>query len=195
MLMRQRIQFSNAIRGHMGEFGRVAPVGRNGLAQLLAIVADPNETTLPDEVRAAVAMLAVQLRLVNEQILELDRQVSASARATDVGRRLMEVPGVGPVLASALVATVPEPKPSSQVGTWRRGSGSCLDRTPAAARSDWEGSRSKAIATCDRCWSWARWLSFDTRNGMEPADHGSCSSSRVARPRSLPSRSPTKRRE
>ncbi len=110
MLMRQRIQVSNAIRGHMGEFGRVAPVGRNGLAQLLAIVADPNETTLPDEVRAAVAMLAVQLRLVNEQILELDRQVRTSARATDVGRRLMEVPGVGPVLASAIVATVPDPK-------------------------------------------------------------------------------------
>ena len=96
MLMRQRIQVSNAIRGHMGEFGRVAPVGRNGLAQLLAIVADPNEKALPDEVRAAVAMLAVQLRLVNEQILELDRRVRASARATDVGRRLMEVPGVGP---------------------------------------------------------------------------------------------------
>ena len=68
MLMRQRIQVSNAIRGHLGEFGRVAPVGRNGLAQLLAIVADPHETTLPEEVRAAVAMLAVQLRLVNEQI-------------------------------------------------------------------------------------------------------------------------------
>jgi transposase len=110
MLMRQRIQVSNAIRGHLGEFGRVAPIGRNGLAQLIAIVADPNENTLPDEVRAAVAMLVVQLRLVNEQILELDRRVRASARATDVGRRLMEVPGVGPVLASALVATVPDPR-------------------------------------------------------------------------------------
>ena len=96
MLMRQRIQVSNAIRGHLGEFGRVAPIGRNSLAQLIAVVADPNENTLPDEVRAAVAMLAVQLRLVNEQLLELDRRVRASARATDVGRRLREVPGVGP---------------------------------------------------------------------------------------------------
>ena len=82
----------NAIRGHLGEFGRVAPIGRNGLAQLIAIVADPNDNTLPDDVRAAVAMLAVQLRIVNDQILELDRRVRASARATDVGRRLMEVP-------------------------------------------------------------------------------------------------------
>jgi len=108
MLMRQRTQVSNAIRGHLGEFGRVAPIGRNGLAQLIAIVADENDNTLPDDVRAAVAMLAVQLRIVNDQILELDRRVRASARATDVGRRLMEVPGVGPVLASALVATVPD---------------------------------------------------------------------------------------
>ena len=110
MLMRQRTQLSNAIRGHLGEFGRVAPIGRNGLAQLIAIVADANDNTLPDDVRAAVAMLAVQLRIVNDQILELDRRVRASARATDVGRRLMEVPGVGPVLASALVATVPDAK-------------------------------------------------------------------------------------
>jgi transposase len=110
MLMRQRTQVSNAIRGHLGELGRAAPIGRNGLAQLIVIVADPNDNTLPDDARVAVAMLAVQLRLLNEQILELDRRVRASARATDVGRRLMEVPGVGPVLASALVATVPDPR-------------------------------------------------------------------------------------
>ena len=144
-LMRQRIQVSNAIRGHLGEFGRVAPIGRNGLTQLIAIVADPNENTLPDEVRAAVAMLAVQLRLVNQHILELDRRVRASARATDVGRRLMEVPGVGPVLASAFVATVPESRAFKQAGTWRRGSGSCLDRTQAvegATGRDHEARRS-----------------------------------------------------
>ena len=52
----------------------------------------------------------MQLRLANEQILELDRKVRASAKATEVGKRLMEIPGVGPVLASALVATIPDPK-------------------------------------------------------------------------------------
>ena len=45
MLMRQRTQLSNAIRGHMAEFGVVAPIGRNGLAQLIAIVADANDDT------------------------------------------------------------------------------------------------------------------------------------------------------
>jgi transposase len=109
-LMRQRVQMSNAIRGHLGEFGLVAPIGRNGLAQLIGLVSIRTQDRVPDDVRIAVLMLATQLHLVNEQILELDRKIKASARASEVGKRLMEVPGVGPVLASALVATIADPK-------------------------------------------------------------------------------------
>jgi len=106
MLMRQRIQLSNAIRGHLSEYGLVAPVGRTGLARLIAVIDDPDDGRIPDETRASLALLVAQLNLVNEQILETDRRVRTSARSTDVGRRLMEVPGVGPVLASAMVASV-----------------------------------------------------------------------------------------
>jgi transposase len=53
--------------------------------------------------------VATQLRMVKEQILENDRRILASARETELGRRLMEIPGVGPLLASAIVATVPDP--------------------------------------------------------------------------------------
>jgi transposase len=109
-LMRQRVQLSNAIRGHLGEFGLVAPIGRNGLARLIGAVSSAEQNHVPDEVRTVVLMLATQLHLVNEQILELDRKIKASARATEVGKRLMEVPGVGPLLASALVATIADPK-------------------------------------------------------------------------------------
>jgi transposase len=109
-LMRQRVQMSNAIRGHLGEFGLVAPIGRNGLAQLIGRVSSPSQDQVPAEVRTAVLMLATQLHLVNEQILELDRSIKVSAKATEVGRRLMEVPGVGPLVASALVATIADPK-------------------------------------------------------------------------------------
>src|SRR5438105_1702867 len=91
-LMRQRVQMSNAIRGHVGEFGLVAPIGRNGLAQLIGLVSSPRQDHVPDEVRTAVLMLATQLHLVNEQILELDRAIKASAKATEVGKRLMEIP-------------------------------------------------------------------------------------------------------
>lgn len=54
-------------------------------------------------------MLAAQLRVVKTQILENDRRIMASARKTEVGRRLMEIPGVGPLLASAFVATIADP--------------------------------------------------------------------------------------
>jgi len=109
MLMRQRIQLSNAIRGHLAEFGVVAPVGRNGLLSLSHILHDETDDRVPVEARHYLQMLVAQLRLVNAQILENDRRIRVSARATDVGRRLMGIPGVGPVLASALVATVPDP--------------------------------------------------------------------------------------
>jgi len=110
ILTRQRTQLSNAIRGHMAEFGLVAPQGRNGLEMLIAIVGDAADGRLPLQARTSLRMLIAQLRLVNEQILDSDRQIIANARSTDVGRRLMGVPGIGPVLASALVAAVGDPK-------------------------------------------------------------------------------------
>jgi transposase len=109
VLCRQRTQLSNAIRAHMGEFGVVAAAGRRGLEQLLEVIADHDDERLPAETRACLEMLATQLALVKEQILENDRRIMADARKTDLGRRLMAIPGVGPVLASALVASVADP--------------------------------------------------------------------------------------
>lgn len=110
VLIRQRTQISNAIRGHMGEFGLAAPIGRNGLQTLIDIIRDEADDRVSLAARSCLAMLADQLRLVSAQILEADRQVMASARASEVGRRLMSVPGVGPLLASALVATITNPQ-------------------------------------------------------------------------------------
>jgi transposase len=109
MLTRQRTQLSNAIRGHMAEYGLVAPVGRNGLQRLIAILGNPDDERVPAVARVSLAPLVCQLGLVNDQVLENDRRVRASARSTEIGCRLMEVPGIGPVLASAIVATVPDP--------------------------------------------------------------------------------------
>jgi transposase len=105
-LMRHRIELSNTIRAHMAEFGLVAPIGRMGLQGLIEIVRDER---VPASARICLKLLADQLDLVNRHALETDRMILASARATEVGRRLMAVPGVGPVLASAIVASVPDP--------------------------------------------------------------------------------------
>jgi transposase len=107
--MRQRIQLSNAIRGHMAEFGIVAAVGREGLQKLIDVVHDEDDNRVPAEARLCLQMMAAQLRLVNAQVLENDRRIRTSARATDTGRRLMAIPGVGPLLASAFVASIPDP--------------------------------------------------------------------------------------
>ena len=109
MLNRQRTQLSNAIRAHLSESGIVAPAGRRGLDQLLAIVLDEKDRRVPADARLCLKMLAAQLIVVKQQILENDRRVRASARSTDTGRRLMEIPGVGPLLASAFVATIADP--------------------------------------------------------------------------------------
>src|SRR5271169_1377913 len=109
MLTRQRTQLSNAIRGHMAEYGLVAPVGRNGLQRLIAILGNPDDERVPAVARASLAPLVCQFGLLNDQVLDNDRRVRASARSTELGCRLMEVPGVGPVLASAMVAAVPDP--------------------------------------------------------------------------------------
>ena len=110
ILIRQRIQISNAIRSHMAEFGMAAAVGRQGLQALIAIVEDSSDVRVPGEARGCLGMLAAQLRLVNDQILDTDRLIRTNARSTEVGRRLMEIPGVGPLLASALVGTITDPK-------------------------------------------------------------------------------------
>jgi transposase len=106
-LIRQRTQLSNVIRGHMAEFGLVAPPGREGLQRLIeGLVAGEQ---VPAAARGCLLMLIEQLQLLNVQVLEADRAILAAVRADETARRLMAVPGVGPLLASALVAAVPDP--------------------------------------------------------------------------------------
>lgn len=110
LLMRQQNSVINAIRAHLAEFGIVAPVGRNGVEQLLRVVADSKDRRLPEIARVCVAVLGAQLQMLKAQILESDRMIRAWHRSSEVSKRLDEIPGVGPVLATALVASVVEPK-------------------------------------------------------------------------------------
>jgi transposase len=109
MQMRQRTMLTNAIRAHLAESGVVAKIGREGVDELLLMVRDGDER-VPELARACILALAEQLVLFKRQILEMDRRITACHRAGEVSRRLAEIPGVGPLLASALVAHVPNPK-------------------------------------------------------------------------------------
>jgi transposase len=110
LFIRQQTAVINAIRAHLAEFGIVAPVGRRGVEELLCVVADPNDKRLPEIVRASVAALASQLLSLKKQILDFDRMIMAWHRSNQTSKRLNCIPGVGPLLATALIASVPDPK-------------------------------------------------------------------------------------
>jgi len=110
LFIRQQTSVINAIRGHLAEFGIVAPVGRNGVEQLLDVAADASDNRLPEAARACLLALGAQLRALKAQILNFDRQIMAWHRSNEASKRLDEIPGVGPALASALVASVADPK-------------------------------------------------------------------------------------
>lgn len=110
LFIRQQTSVINAIRAHLAEFGIVAPVGRNGVEQLLNVVADENDKRLPEVARACLAALGIQLRALKAQILEFDRRIMAWHRSNETSKRLDEIPGVGPALATALVASIADPK-------------------------------------------------------------------------------------
>ena len=110
LCMRQQTSVINAIRAHLAEFGVVAPVGRNGVEELLNIVTNSNDKRVPEVARVCLVALGAQLRRLKEQVLEFDRMIMAWHRSNKMSIRLDECPGVGPVLATALVASVADPK-------------------------------------------------------------------------------------
>ena len=110
LFIRQQTALINSIRAHLAEFGIVAPVGRNGVEELLGVVADPSDKRVPEVARVCLAALGAQLRVLKAQILEFDRMIDAWHRSSETSKRLDEIPGVGPALATALVASVADPK-------------------------------------------------------------------------------------
>jgi len=110
LFIRQQTAVINTIRAHLAEFGIVAPVGRNGVEELLYTVADERDEGIPEVARACLGALGVLLSKLKAQILEFDRQINAWHRCNETSRRLDELPGVGPALATALVASVADPQ-------------------------------------------------------------------------------------
>jgi transposase len=110
LFVRQLTAVSNAIRAHLAEFGIVALVGRRGMDELVAVINDHNDDRIPTLARACLTALCIQLEALKEQIRILDRVLTLWHRSSETCRRLDAIPGVGPVLATALVASVADPK-------------------------------------------------------------------------------------
>ena len=114
LLVKQRTQVINALRGHLAEFGMVVAKGPAHVSQLVRAVED-SAGPIPELARPILQMLADTLHQLDEQIMRLDREIAQRARTDEAARRLMTVPGVGPVIATALTALAPPAE------TFRRG--------------------------------------------------------------------------
>ena len=109
LLIWQRTQTINALRGHLAEFGEVAPKGSTYDSKLIAMVEDP-QTALPETARAALRFLTDALSQRNDRIRTLDAQIVRRAREDETARRLMTIPGIGPLIVTALVVLAPSPE-------------------------------------------------------------------------------------
>jgi transposase len=148
LFVRQRTTLIDAIRAHMAEFGIVAGIGRNGVERLLRLGAAER---VPSAAQESLRALQTQLVLVKRQILEADRRILAWHRSNELSRRLEAIPGVGPLIATALVASIPDPHAfgsARDVSAW-------IGLVPKqnATRNGWEASPRRATAICARC-SW-----------------------------------------
>ena len=109
MFVQQRTMLINAMRAHLAEYGIVAGVGRNGVEVLLKLIFKGEDDRLPEVARECLMALAAQLALVREQISNADRKILECHRNSKMSKRLEDIPGVGPLVATALVASVPDP--------------------------------------------------------------------------------------
>ena len=110
LLVRQRTMLSNAIRGHMAELGIISAKGRNGTAELLEVIASAQDDRIPATARFSLEVLARQYANVTAEIGTIEKRIHAWHRSCEESRRLEEIPGVGPIVATALVA---------EVGDWK----------------------------------------------------------------------------
>jgi transposase len=105
-LVRTRTALGNEIRGLLGEFGIVAPQGIGQLRRALPIIAEDTENGLTERFKVLLAELADEFRQIDERIDTHDKRIQAHAREDKRVRRLLAIEGIGPITASALVASV-----------------------------------------------------------------------------------------
>ena len=105
ILVSQRTQLLNALRGHLAEVGVIAAQGANGAYALAAAILE-GDSSIPLCVRDALAPIVRQLQTLNDEIAASDRAIMGLAKTNETARRLMSVPGIGPITASAIAASV-----------------------------------------------------------------------------------------
>ena len=108
LLVRQRTMLINSLRGHLAEFGVIEPQGPGHVARLVAIVRD-NDDRVPELARQILEVIVGQLEDLAARVGTIERQMLAWHKSNPTSRRLATIPGIGPVVATAIAASVPDP--------------------------------------------------------------------------------------
>src|SRR5689334_4040490 len=108
-LVRQRTMLVNALRAHLAEFGMVAAQGLRNVGELIAIIRDDGDRRLPAVARQVLQVLANQIEQIEAAIAALERQLLAWHKTNPVSQRLASIPGIGPIIATAIATTVADP--------------------------------------------------------------------------------------
>jgi len=111
LLVRQRTMLSNALRGHLAELGIISAKGRNGTAELLKVIANTKDDRIPPVARFCLDVLARQYLMITTEVGSIDKRIHAWHRSCEDSRRLEQIPGIGPIVATALVA---------EIGDWKQ---------------------------------------------------------------------------
>ena len=109
LLVRQRTMLANALRGHLAEFGLVAAQGLHKVAGLIAIVRDDKDERVPAMARQVLRMIAEQIDELETRIAAIEAQIMAWHKSNPMSQRLATIPSIGPIIATAIAATVPDP--------------------------------------------------------------------------------------
>jgi transposase len=110
LLMRQRTQVINALRAHLAELGIVAAQGREGIKELLKIIASEEDARLPVDAHTSLVILAAELQAMQTLIGSIEKRIMAQHRSSEASKRLESIPGIGVIGATAIAATVADPK-------------------------------------------------------------------------------------
>jgi transposase len=109
LLIRQRTMLVNALRGHLAEFGLIEAQGLHKVVRLITIVMDEMDRRVPDTARQVLKVIVHQIEDIQTGITELETQLLAWHKNSPVSQRLVTIPGIGPIIATAIAATVADP--------------------------------------------------------------------------------------
>lgn len=155
LLIRQRTMLANALRGHLAEFGLIAAQGLHNVAGLIAIVRNDEDGRVPDMARRVLQVIADAIVKLDTQIAGIEAQIMAWHKSNPMSQRLAAIPGIGPIIATAIAATVAEPGAFHGGREFAAWLGLVPRQNSTGAKRAWAGSANAATLISGACSSMA----------------------------------------